>query len=88
MEDGFTDGFATEWQINAEPQRARYAQRVHFGSGPDVLHIVRHPICLRVHAGQAKLSAVRMPSGDREPTYWDSREIRCVDPMRDLDLSS
>ncbi len=26
-----------------------------------------------------------MPNGEREPKYWDFREIGCVNPMRDLE---
>jgi len=64
------------------------AQRVHFGMSADSSRIVRRPIRLRVHARRAELYSVWMPNGDREPTYWDFREIRCVDPLRDLELPS
>ena len=64
------------------------AQRVRFAGDPDVSPLVRRPIRLRVHARQAELYSVWMPNDDREPRYWDFREICCVDPMRDLELPS
>jgi len=47
--------------------------------------IIRRPIRLRVHARNADLYSVWMPNGDTDPPYWKFREIRCVDPLRDLD---
>ena len=64
------------------------AQRGWFAGGPDESPLVRRPIRLRVHARQADLYSVWMPNGDWEPRYSDFREIRCVDPLRDLELRS
>jgi hypothetical protein len=64
------------------------AQKVHFVAGADPARIVLRPIRLRVWARRADLYSIWMPNGDRAPTYWNFREIRCVDPMRDLEPAS
>ncbi len=61
------------------------AQRVRFAEGADASLIVGRPIRLRVLAQGTELYSLWMPNGDREPKYWDFREIRCVNPMRDLE---
>ncbi len=61
------------------------AQRVRFAARADASLIVGRPVRLRVRANGTDLYSVWMPNGDREPKYWDFREIRCVNPMRDLE---
>jgi hypothetical protein len=86
-EDGTpVDGFAL---ADCQPVRGDgIAQRVVFADSADASRIVGRPIRLRVQARKAELYSVWMPNGDQEPKYWDFREIRCVDPMRDLELPS
>jgi hypothetical protein len=61
------------------------AQRVSFSPDADMSRIIRRPIRLRVRARDAELYSVWMPNGEADPVYWKFREIRCVDPLRDLD---
>ena len=60
------------------------AQRVTWAEGADRSRIVNWPIRLRVRARRTDLYSIWMPNGDREPRYWQFREIGCLDPMRDL----
>jgi hypothetical protein len=62
------------------------SQRVVWAEGADPAKIVRRPIRLRVRARRADLYSIWMPNGDPEPRYWRFREIRCLDPMRDLEM--
>ena len=62
------------------------AQRVTWADGADPSQIVNRPIRLRVRARRADLYSVWMPNGDPDPKYWQFREIRCLEPMRDLDV--
>jgi hypothetical protein len=63
------------------------AQRVTWAGGAEQSQIVRRPIRLRVRARRTKLCSIWMPNGDPDPKYWRFREIRCLDPMRDLEFS-
>ena len=79
------DGFAFS-QCN--PVRGDgIAQRVTWADGADPSQLVNRPIRLRVRARRTDLYSVWMPNGDQDPRYWRFREIRCLDPMRDLELS-
>jgi hypothetical protein len=64
------------------------SQQVRFAPGADESQIVRRPIRLRVRARKSDLYSIWMPNGETDPHYWNFREIRCVDPMRDLELPS
>ena len=79
------DGFAYS-QCNPVREDG-IAQRVTWADGADASQIVRRPIRLRVRARRTKLYSLWMPNGDRDPNYWCFREIRCLDPMRDLEFS-
>jgi hypothetical protein len=59
--------------------------RVRWRSGPDPALIERVPIRLRVSARKAKLYSLWMPNGDAVTHYAAFREIRCVEPLADLE---
>ena len=60
--------------------------RVRWRSGPDPGRIERIPIRLRVTARKAKLYSLWMPNGDAVTHYAAFREIRCVEPLADLEI--
>jgi hypothetical protein len=64
------------------------AERVRFAADPSGSQIVGRPIRLKTRARQSELYSIFMPNGDMDPPYWSFREIRCVDPLRDLELAS
>jgi hypothetical protein len=59
--------------------------RVEWRSGPDSSKIERRPIRLRIAARNARLFSLSMPNGDAAPHYSRFREIRCVEPLADLE---
>ena len=58
---------------------------VQWTSAGDPSKVVRKPIRLRVRAHRADLYSVSLPNGNASPRYWEFREIRCLNPMRDLE---
>ena len=62
------------------------ALRVTWLGDSDQSRIVNRPMRLRVRARRATLYSIWMPNGDRDPCYWRFREIRCLEPMRDLEM--
>jgi len=58
---------------------------VQWTSAGDPSKVVRKPIRLRVRAHRADLYSVSLPNGTASPRYWEFREIRCLNPMRDLE---
>jgi len=61
------------------------AQQVTWAKDADLAKIVRTAIRLRVRARRADLYSVWMPNGDESPRYWDFHEIKCLDPMLELE---
>ena len=55
---------------------------VQWASGADVSRVVRRSIRLRVRAHRADLYSVSLPNGTTSLRYW---EVRCLNPMRDLE---
>jgi hypothetical protein len=58
---------------------------VQWASVADPSNVVRKSIRLRVRAHRADLYSVSLPKGTASPHYWEFREIRCLNPVRDLE---